>query len=163
MIYLWAVWHEVTAACDQLLMSTSHWTWGKGGGEGGQWGWGGGGGVEVLRSNRCLQAVKEAFRLRKVDLGLITVHCVVISVEGWRSTQAAPTSLFESVGLGVIFSTVKEWCSRLIFLQDELWVSHEVMDGASGLRFLEAFVQGATERIHHLDLPAGEGTEHGDK
>lgn len=41
-----------------------------------------GGGVEVLRSNRCLQAVKEAFRLRKVDLGLITVHCVVISVEG---------------------------------------------------------------------------------
>lgn len=34
-------------------------------------------------------------------------------------------------------------------------MSHEVMDGASGFGFLEAFVQGATERIHHFDLPGG--------
>lgn len=87
---------------------------------------------------------------------MIAVHCIVISVEGCRSTQAIPTSLFESVGLGVVFSAVKEWCSRLVFLQDELWVSHEVMDGASGLGFLEAFVQGATERIHHFDCPQEE-------
>lgn len=31
-------------------------------------------------------------------------------------------------------------------------MSHEVMNGASGFGFLEAFIQGATERIHHFDL-----------
>lgn len=30
------------------------------------------------------------------------------------------------------------------------------MDGASGFGFLEAFVQGATERIHHFDCPQEE-------
>lgn len=134
----------MTAVCDQLLVPASHRA--RGGG-------GGGGGFQVLRSNRCLQAVEGAVGLRDGELSLIAVHCIVISVEGCRSTQATPTSLFESVSLGVVFSAVKEWCSRLVFLQDELRVSHEVMDGASGFGFLEAFVQGATERIHHFDLP----------
>lgn len=58
----------------------------------------------------------------------------------------------ESVRLGLVFGALKEWCPRLVFLQDELRVGHEVMDGASGFGFLEAFVQGATERIHHFDL-----------
>lgn len=31
------------------------------------------------------------------------------------------------------------------------------MDGASGFGFLEAFVQGATERIHHFDLGGAGG------
>lgn len=82
-------------------------------------------------------------RLWKAELAL---HGVVVSV------QVAPTSFLESVRLGLVFGAVKEWCPRLVFLQDELRVSHEVMDGASGFGFLEAFVQGATERIHHFDL-----------
>lgn len=92
--------------------------------------------------------------LREAELA---VHCVVVSVERRRPRQAAPTSLLESVRLGVVFGAVKEWCPRLVFLQDELRVSHEVMDGASGFGFLEAFVQGATERIHHFDLGGAGG------
>lgn len=112
------------------------------------------GNSKFLRSNRRLQAVEGAPGLREAELA---VHCVVVSVERCRPRQAAPTSLLESVRLGVVFGAVKEWCPRLVFLQDELRVSHEVMDGASGFGFLEAFVQGATERIHHFDLGGARG------
>lgn len=108
---------------------------------------------QVLRSNRGLQAVEGAPGLGEAELA---VHGVVVPVEGRGAPQAAPTSLLESVRLGLVFGAVKEWCPRLVFLQDELWVSHEVMDGASGFGFLEAFVEGATERIHHFDCPQEE-------
>lgn len=104
---------------------------------------------QVVRSNRGLQAVEGAPGLGEAELA---VHGVVVPVEGRGAPQAAPTSLLESVRLGLVLGAVKEWCPRLVLLQDELWVSHEVMDGASGFGFLEAFVEGATERIHHFDL-----------
>lgn len=134
-------------SCDQLLVPGSHSAEADEEEEEEE------GEFQVQRSNRCLQAVEGAPRLWEAELA---VHCVVVSVQRCRPRRAAPTSLLESVRLGVVFGAVKEWCPRLVFLQDELRVSHEVMDGASGFGFLEAFVQGATERIHHFDCPQEE-------
>lgn len=43
----------------------------------------------------------------------------------------------------------------------ELWVGHEVVDGAAGFRFLPALVQRTTERFHHPHLPRGRQTGRG--
>ena len=42
--------------------------------------------------------------------------------------------------------------SLLLRLRDELRMGHEAVDGATGLWALQPHVQGAAERIHHLNL-----------
>lgn len=42
--------------------------------------------------------------------------------------------------------------SLLLGLGDELRMGHEAVDGATGFWALQPRVQGATERVHHLNL-----------
>lgn len=42
--------------------------------------------------------------------------------------------------------------SLLLREGDELGMGHEAVDGATGLWALQPLVQGATERVHHLNL-----------
>lgn len=58
---------------------------------------------------------------------------------------------------GIVVRVVDERDAGGGVVYPKLGVSHEVVDGWSRVWFFQAFIEGATERIHHADLPWGEG------
>lgn len=58
---------------------------------------------------------------------------------------------------GVVVRVVDEGDAGRGVVYPELGVRHEVVDGRSGVGFLQAFVEGATERVHNSDLSCRRG------
>lgn len=60
---------------------------------------------------------------------------------------------------GVIVHVVDEGQAGGGVFYPKFGLRHEVVDGCSGIWFLQAFVEGAAERVHNTDLSRGERGE----
>lgn len=108
-----------------------------------------------------LQAVKRACRAGggswftgidgEVDA---TVNGVVILVG-----RGGLAGVFPPPPGGIVVRVVDERDAGGGVVYPKLGVRHEVVDGWSRVWFFQAFVEGATERIHDADLPWGESRE----
>lgn len=75
-----------------------------------------------------------------MDVGVLLLVLQVVVVLG-------------EVGLGFLeVGVVDQWDVVDEVIDEKLGVGHEVVDGVPGFGFLDAFIQGATERFHHPHL-----------
>lgn len=81
-----------------------------------------------------------------------TVNGVVILVGGWGLAGVLPPPPG-----GIVVRVVNERDAGGGVVYPKLGVSHEVVDGWSWVWLFQAFIEGATERIHHADLPWEKG------
>lgn len=102
---------------------------------------------------RCLQTMKRApgtggsSRFTRVGRQVYaTINGVVVLVGRWGLTGVLPGCLV--VNVGVIYKRNV----RCGVLYSKLWMSHEIVDGGSGFRFFQAFIEGATKCVHNTNL-----------
>lgn len=75
-----------------------------------------------------------------MDIGVLLLVVQVVVVLG-------------EVRLGLLeVGVVDQWDVVDEVVDKKLGVGHEVVDGVPGFGFLDAFIQGATERFHHPHL-----------
>lgn len=102
---------------------------------------------------RCLQTMKRApgtggsGRFTRVGRQVYTAIDGVVVLVGRRGlTGVLPGRLVVNVGV------VYERNVRCGVLYSKLGMSHEIVDGGSGIGFFQAFVERATKCVHNTDL-----------
>ncbi len=78
---------------------------------------------------------------------------------GWLSSSPCPRGAREGFDLVSVLLDGGDASLLLLGHGDKLGMGHEAVDGATGLWALQPLIQGATERVHHLNLKRKQKTE----